>query len=131
VTVPHDAGIVGGEKTHRRQHQQAGVEQLRPVVLSEGVRAFVDWDRLAGSWLSSTERAAVIIARGVAQAERNGGLPPRVARVVANASAGLSPSSDRHRNFGTVPADPTAAARPKNRPPRTTSSATESLNLPR
>jgi hypothetical protein len=37
--------------------------------------AWVDWDRLlAGSWLSSSEIAAVYIARGCALAERHGGL---------------------------------------------------------
>jgi hypothetical protein len=30
-----DAGIVRGEKTHRREHQQAGVKQLRPVIRAQ------------------------------------------------------------------------------------------------
>ena len=41
--------------------------------------AWVDWDALAGSWLSSTEVAAVHIARGCAIAERHGGLGFEVA----------------------------------------------------
>jgi hypothetical protein len=35
--------------------------------------AFVDWDELAGGWLSSTEKAVVHIARGCATLERAGG----------------------------------------------------------
>ncbi len=41
--------------------------------------AWVDWDALAGSWLSSTEVAAVHIARGCAIDERHGGLGFEVA----------------------------------------------------
>jgi len=41
--------------------------------------AWVDWDGLALSRLSSTEMAAVHIARGCAIAERHGGLPLEVA----------------------------------------------------
>ena len=48
--------------------------------------AWVDWDLLVESWLSSTERAAVVIAAGVAAAERHGGLPPRLADAVARAA---------------------------------------------
>jgi hypothetical protein len=78
-----------------------------PGVEPTDVGAFVDWDRLASSWLSSTERAAAIIARGVAQAERHGGLPPRVAAVVANVAVRLSPPFDRHRSVGAAdPASP-------------------------
>jgi hypothetical protein len=39
---------------------------------------WVDWDRLEHSWLSSTEGAAVIVARGIAAAERQGGWPTRL-----------------------------------------------------
>jgi hypothetical protein len=78
-----------------------------PGVEPTDLGAFVDWDRLASSWLSSTERAAVTIARGVAQAERHGGLPPRVAAAVANAAVKLSPALDRHRSAGSAePASP-------------------------
>jgi hypothetical protein len=38
--------------------------------------AWVDWDALEHSWLSSTERAAVVVARGIAMAEHEGGWPP-------------------------------------------------------
>ena len=50
---------------------------------------WVDWDALGSSWLSSTERAAVIVARGIAAAERQGGWPPRVRRVLADAVGAL------------------------------------------
>lgn len=44
--------------------------------------AWVDWDSLTTSVLSSTEVAAVRIAQGCATLERAGGLPPRLADVV-------------------------------------------------
>jgi len=50
-----------------------------------GHGAWVDWDRLGRSWLSSTEVAAVHIARGCAIAERHGGLPLSVAGAVREA----------------------------------------------
>lgn len=48
--------------------------------------AEVDWDALTGSWLSSTEKAAVHIARGVALAERAAGFPPHIAPAVLAAA---------------------------------------------
>lgn len=45
--------------------------------------AWVDWAGLEASWLSSSEIAAVVIARGLALAESAGGLPPAAASVVA------------------------------------------------
>lgn len=39
--------------------------------------AFVDWDELLASYLSSTEKAAIHVARGLAIAEWNGEFPPR------------------------------------------------------
>jgi hypothetical protein len=56
-----------------------------PGVERTDVGLWVDWDELDGSWLSSTERAAVTIARGLSVAERCGGLPPRVAPAVTAA----------------------------------------------
>ena len=44
--------------------------------------AWVDWEALSDGKLSSTERAAVHIARGCATLERHGGLPPRLRSVV-------------------------------------------------
>jgi len=44
--------------------------------------AEVQWEALTGSWLSTTEKAAVHIARGVALAEHAGGLPPQIAPAV-------------------------------------------------
>lgn len=51
------------------------------------VGAWVDWDALDNSWLSSTEKAAVLVARGVAAAERRGGFPRRAATAIAKAVA--------------------------------------------
>lgn len=47
--------------------------------------AWVDWDLLAGSYLSTTERAVLLIAHGCSTLERRGGTPPRVARLVVDA----------------------------------------------
>jgi hypothetical protein len=47
--------------------------------------AYVDWDALDTSWLSSTERAAIHVAHGVAIAERQGGWPPRLRGPLADA----------------------------------------------
>jgi hypothetical protein len=48
--------------------------------------AEVDWDPLIDhSWLSSTERAAVIVARGIAAAERQGGWAPDLQQVLVTA----------------------------------------------
>lgn len=44
--------------------------------------AFVGWDELTSSYLSSTEKATVNIARGCAVAERSGGLAPRLRTAV-------------------------------------------------
>ena len=38
----NDAGILGREEAHRPEHQQAGVEQLRPVGLREGVELDIE-----------------------------------------------------------------------------------------
>ncbi len=55
-------------------------------------RAWVDWDALRRSWLSSTEVAAIHIARGCAIAERQGRLPLSVARAVREAVEELTGS---------------------------------------
>jgi hypothetical protein len=47
--------------------------------------AWVDSDALEHSWLSSTERAAVVVARGIAMAERQGGWPPDLHQVLIEA----------------------------------------------
>jgi hypothetical protein len=44
--------------------------------------AEVHWDALTGSWLSTTEKAAVHIAHGIALAEHAGGLPPHITPAV-------------------------------------------------
>lgn len=51
--------------------------------------AYVDWDRLLGSWLSSTEKAVVHIARGTAVLEHHGGPPPRLSAAIAGTVAGV------------------------------------------
>ena len=48
------------------------------------VGAWVDWDRLANSYLSTTERAVLRIALGCSALERRGGAPPRVARLLVD-----------------------------------------------
>ena len=53
--------------------------------------AWVDWDALTASWLSSTERAIVHIARGCATLERAGGPPPRLRGVLLDTMAAVSP----------------------------------------
>ena len=47
--------------------------------------AWVDWDALEHSWLSSTERAAVVVARGIAIAAHHGGWALDLHRVIVNA----------------------------------------------
>jgi len=51
--------------------------------------ATVDWDRMLGSWLSSTEKAAVHIARGLAIAERHGGFSPQIGSVILAAAQSI------------------------------------------
>lgn len=52
---------------------------------ASGSGAWVDWDALGRSWLSSTEIAAVHIAWGCAIAEHHGGLPLEVAGTLRSA----------------------------------------------
>jgi len=52
----------------------------------------VDWDALEHSWLSSTERAAVVVARGIAMAEDQGGWARDLHLVLIDA---VAQSSDR------------------------------------
>ena len=47
--------------------------------------AWVDWDALETSWLSSTERAAVVVARGIAVAEGHGGWSPALHQALVDA----------------------------------------------
>jgi len=47
--------------------------------------AWVEWEALEHSWLSTTETAAVIVARGVAMAERRGGWSSRLTVVITDA----------------------------------------------
>jgi hypothetical protein len=70
-----------------RRHDPVGLAEIGYEPSGHGV--WVDWDRLDHSWLSSTERAAVIVARGVAAAERQGGWPPRLGRALTHAVGSL------------------------------------------
>ncbi len=57
-------------------------EDLGYTVTEHG--AFIDWERLSSSTLSSTEVATVHIARGCAVLERAGGIPPRLGDVIVD-----------------------------------------------
>jgi hypothetical protein len=70
-----------------RQRDPVGLADIGYEPSEYGV--WVDWDRLTGSWLSSTVRAAVIVARGVAAAERQGGWPARLGRALTEAVGSL------------------------------------------
>jgi hypothetical protein len=56
----------------------------------------VDWAALEHSWLSSTECAAVVVARGIAMAERHSGWPPGLHQVVLEAVSHTA-TSDANR----------------------------------
>lgn len=71
--------------------------------------AWIDWDALAGSYLSSTEVAVVHIARGCAIAERHGGLPPATVHPVQQAIDRLT-----GRRVGACQGRPGSAAGPAN-----------------
>ena len=47
--------------------------------------AYVDWELLRRSFLSSTETGAVIIAEGIARIEQAGRIPPNIAPAVTEA----------------------------------------------
>lgn len=64
--------------------------------------AWVDWDRLLGSWLSTTEKAVVHIARGAAMLERAGGPSPRLAPTVTSAMARICSPAAQNAWMGAV-----------------------------
>jgi hypothetical protein len=70
-----------------RRHDPVALAEIGYEPTEHGV--WVDWDQLAHSWLSSTERAALLVARGVAAAERHGGWPPRLGRALTRAVGSL------------------------------------------
>jgi hypothetical protein len=78
--------------------------------------AWVDWDALCRSYLSSTEIAVVHIAHGCSIAERQGGLPPAtvlpVKQAICELTGGHAPS--RWPRFGppSRPAGANRGARP-------------------
>lgn len=64
--------------------------------------AWVDWDELLGSWLSTTEKAVVHIARGAVMLERAGGPSPRLAPTVTNVVARVCSPAARNAWMGAV-----------------------------
>ena len=78
--------------------------------------AWVDWDALTGSYLSSTEIAVIHIVRGCAIAERHGGLPPAAMRPVRQAivqlTGGHAPSRWPRSGPPSRPADATQGGWP-------------------
>ena len=52
-TVPRTRGSVGGQEADQRDHQQAGVELVRPVVLGEGPLLGVEALSQTSAWISS------------------------------------------------------------------------------
>ena len=68
-----------------------GLQDIGYELASGG--AWVDWDRLATSSLSSTEKAVVHIARGCAILERAGGPVPRLTVPIREAITAVTPMS--------------------------------------
>ena len=83
---------------HRRscRHAAAIIDAVAagrdlPGVEREAEGLMVAWDELLESWLSTTEKAAVGIARAVESMERHGGsFPAGIARAVADAVGALT-----------------------------------------
>jgi hypothetical protein len=79
---PQALAALAGALTARR-HDVVGLHDIGYEPTAHG--AWVDWDALEHSWLSSTERAAVVLARGIAMAERQGGWAPQLHQVLVGA----------------------------------------------
>jgi hypothetical protein len=75
-------------------HRAAGAGEVGYEPTEHG--AWVDWAALEHSWLSSTECAAVVVARGIAMAERQGGWAPGLHQVVLEAVSHTA-TSDANR----------------------------------
>lgn len=60
-----------------------------PAFEPTDVGAYVDWEGLAYSWLSSTERAAALIAQACSVLERHGGAGPHLQRPLVDAVAAV------------------------------------------
>lgn len=80
------------------------LDLLRAVVMDRTIEgaiqwahggAYVDWASLTTSYLSSTEKAVVHIARGCAVLERSGGAAPRLRGIVADTVAAVAGVDDR------------------------------------
>lgn len=84
---PQALAVLAELLDRKRRHDPSGLAAIGYEPSEYGV--WVDWERLEHSWLSSTERAAVVVARGIAAAERQGGWPPRIRRVLAETVAAL------------------------------------------
>ena len=72
--------------------------------------AWVDWDALSRSYLSSTEIAVIHIAHGCSIAERHGGLPPATVLPV-------------HQAFRELAGDHAPSRWPRSSPPSRSASA--------
>lgn len=84
---PRTLAVLAELLDRKRRHDPVGLSGIGYELSEYGV--WVDWERLEHSWLSSTERAAVTVARGIAAAERQGGWPPGIGRVLAEAVQAL------------------------------------------
>jgi hypothetical protein len=81
---PQALSALAGALTARR-HDPVGLHGIGYEPTEHG--ASVDWDDLEHSWLSSTERAAIVVARGIAMAEYQGGWAPQLHHVLLGALA--------------------------------------------
>lgn len=75
------------EELGRSRPEGLSIERYTPFGEGSMLIATVDWDLLADSHLSSTERAMVHVARGMEILERNGGAPARLGARVLDAGA--------------------------------------------
>ena len=80
---PHTLRLLAALVEGRTDHRRLGYE-------ATDTGAYVDWARLVGAPLSSTEVATVRIARACAIIERAGGLPPQLGNAVVDAVANVS-----------------------------------------
>lgn len=70
---PATLGFLSTLFESKSDHDPAGLSDIGYELSEHGAW---DWDQLIASWLSSTERALVHVARGSAILEDSGGPPP-------------------------------------------------------